>query len=99
PPPPSPLFPYTTLFRSRRHARPHLSAHTASGVAASDIEVGDVQRVVLDELAARLDDVAHQAGEDLVGHVGILDLDLQQGAVLGIDRKSTRLNSSHVKIS
>src|SRR6185295_16591671 len=31
-----------------------------------NVQVGDVQRIVLDELAAGFDDVAHQAGEDLV---------------------------------
>src|SRR5512134_2240103 len=40
-------------------------------MAASDIQRRDVQGVLLDELAARLDLVAHQAGEDLVG-VGLV---------------------------
>src|SRR5207237_6755943 len=31
------------------------------------------ERVLLDELAARLDDVAHQLGEDVVGLVDLLD--------------------------
>jgi len=40
------------------------------------------ERVVLDELAARLDDVAHQRGEDLVGLVGMVDPDLVEAADL-----------------
>src|SRR5690606_20241211 len=39
----------------------------------SDVEVGDLQRVVLDELAPRLDDIAHQGAEDLVGGDRVLD--------------------------
>src|SRR5437868_11569159 len=32
-----------------------------------DVEIGDAECVVLDELAARFDDVAHQPREDLIG--------------------------------
>ena len=39
-----------------------------------DVQVPHVQRVLLDELAPRLDLVAHQRREDLVGLVGVLDL-------------------------
>jgi len=52
--------------------------------AASYVEISDVERILLDELAARLDDVAHQPGEDLVGNVGLGDLDPQQGAVVRV---------------
>lgn len=38
---------------------------------------GRVQRVLLDELAARLDDVAHQFGEDVVGFIHFAHLHLQ----------------------
>ncbi len=41
-----------------------------------DVEVGDGQGVVLDELAARFDLVAHQAGEQRVGVSRVVDLDL-----------------------
>ena len=53
---------------------------------ASDVEVGHVERVFLDELAARFDHVAHQPGEDLVGDVGVLDLDLEEEADPGVER-------------
>src|SRR5690606_40326760 len=59
-PPRSPLFPYTTLFRSRRP--PHHALH---------------QRTRAQHHQARRRDVGHESA----------------------DRKSTRLNSSHVKIS
>src|SRR6476619_1747598 len=44
--------------------------------AGSDVEVGDLQRVVLDELATRLDHVAHERREDLVGRDGVFDAHL-----------------------
>src|SRR5690606_41328966 len=78
PPPPSAnLFPYTTLFRSRR------PRHEVSDLGVVNhvlVPVGD-HGAALVPLAAP-DDV-HSLGEERV-----------RG-----DRKSTRLNSSHVKIS
>src|SRR3712207_6911029 len=83
-PPRSTLFPYTTLFRSRRLARfrrPPRAAADARRCAIVDgppasvtgvdvrLDLGFRQRVVVD------------------GHVG------------DVDRKSTRLNSSHANIS
>ncbi len=49
----------------------------------SDVQVAHVERVCLDELAARLDLVAHEDGEDVVGFDVVLDLDLQQAAASG----------------
>ena len=46
----------------------------------SDIQGGDAQRVLLDELPAGLDQVAHELGEDEVGVGAFLDLDLEPGA-------------------
>src|SRR5439155_16468387 len=83
------LFPYTTLFRSRCGAGPHL-----------------------EPIDARVRRVAHEAtvvrGQEL-GHGRLVLGEVEQG--LGVshqpcvitftsrDRKSTRLNSSHVAIS
>ena len=64
------------------HDRANLSARHGS----SDVQVGDAEGVLLDELAAGFDDVAHQAGEDLVGDVRLRDL----------DRSSERLAGSSV---
>src|SRR5436309_9255876 len=78
-PPRSPLFPYTTLFRS----------------AVVDVGVDPVQLVdeQLEAVEVDRDQVVH-------GDPGQL-LDRVEGSpgVAEADRKSTRLNSSHVKIS
>src|SRR5699024_12260588 len=76
PPPPSTLFPYTTLFRSRIQLPPY-GAGKESGNAR---EAGDVNGA--------------RAGGDL--RVG---LGKGNGLLAKPDRKSTRLNSSHVSIS
>src|SRR3712207_6969431 len=77
PPPRSTLFPYTTLFRSRRRARAR--GHRARGRG------GHVQAAALRLRADRLD--LHP------------DRDQPRERLLGRDRKSTRLNSSHANIS
>ena len=46
----------------------------------SEIEIADVAGVGRDEVAARLDVVAHQHAHDVVGLGGLFDCDLQQGA-------------------
>src|SRR5690606_42050000 len=66
-PPSSPLFPYTTLFRSQQR----------EACVAQVLALAQVGRVAGDRQVVQLRDVA-------VGR---------------LDRKSTRLNSSHVKIS
>src|SRR5215831_20311094 len=48
--------------------------------AASHVQVRHRQRVLLDEGAAWFDNVAHQAGEDLVGLAQVADFHLQQRA-------------------
>src|SRR6476469_2035497 len=60
-----------------------------------DVQVGDAERVVLDELAAGLDDVAHQARENLVGDVGLGDFDPQQRAIGRIERRFPQLLGVH----
>src|SRR5690606_39922679 len=92
-------FPYTTLFRSR------VGGFQGPGLPGSDLVdhlVGDRRDQIRRDLdAVELAHVplnipgAHAAGvkgDDLVVEAG------ETPAVLG-DRKSTRLNSSHVKIS
>src|SRR2546422_3105614 len=83
-PPRSTLFPYTTLFRSVLQARVrHLLADQAALGRVAAVE---------EDLAARAGDLAHQGGVVLLAR---LDLLLR----LDLDRKSTRLNSSHGYIS
>src|SRR5690606_41131873 len=96
-PPFSPPFPYTTLFRSSR-----IAAHGREG---------DVRDPVLpDVYAARAEDIDGVAvlARAAVARRDVLDaIADHEGPVfaglrtpdLDADRKSTRLNSSHVKIS
>src|SRR5690606_42135550 len=85
-PPRPPLFPYTTLFRSRKignrnHARARVTLGRAKGVELLQIEIAD---------ACFLLQLAQGGGVKVF---------LQAYKAAGQDRKSTRLNSSHVKIS
>src|SRR5205085_10492341 len=97
-PPRSPLFPYTTLFRSRVPLTPDAAAETASappapapgeparaGIFAIDVALFN-SNARASRLAAELIAAAYPAY--------VKDLDLGDR-----DRKSTRLNSSHSQIS
>src|SRR5690349_23451467 len=84
-PPSSTLFPYTTLFRSRRGRDEQVE------VAVAVVVGGRRAPPVVGGKAGRAGVVAVVAG--VVGEVEIVR------AVLVEDRKSTRLNSSHVEIS
>src|SRR5690606_41522336 len=77
-PPRSPLFPYTTLFRSVEHSG--IVSFTVAGV--EPVEVRD--RLLDSDITVT------------VSHASSTLLDMSSR---GLDRKSTRLNSSHVKIS
>src|SRR3712207_7896599 len=82
-PPRSTLFPYTTLFRSRRLAEQHAHARADVGDAVLGIDrpqPANAALLIFLEQQAR----AFALGAD----VGV-----------GLDRKSTRLNSSHANIS
>src|SRR5690606_40932174 len=86
--PPTPtLFPYTTLFRSEKDAmvqKPR--AFTRTFFSASELSTSVLQGLVI-----------------AVGTLLVYQWSVQEGYTEGItrtiDRKSTRLNSSHVKIS
>src|SRR3712207_7513098 len=85
-PPRSTLFPYTTLFRSR-------VTTTATG-AASDFTLKNVQGN-----KALLGGPTVTAGQDAQITVGTDVLHSPSNTFTGVDRKSTRLNSSHANIS
>src|SRR5512140_2969954 len=53
----------------------------------SNVQIRHVEGVRLDELAARLDRVAHEDREDLVGLDGVLDAHLQEAARGGVHRR------------
>src|SRR5690606_41670843 len=93
PPPLSTLFPYTTLFRS---ASDHVENHIDPGAAGQPRDfLTEVLRAVVDRGvgAERLAECAFLVGAGR-GVNGGADLPGELE-----DRKSTRLNSSHVKIS
>src|SRR3712207_7954708 len=88
-PPRSTLFPYTTLFRSPKHGAvwPGVSLlQPPDGPAIGQLE-GLAQVAGALEAEEQIEGLVAQ-GED-AGPEGVLDL----------DRKSTRLNSSHANIS
>src|SRR3712207_7842271 len=85
-PPRSTLFPYTTLFRSWRHpSAVALHVHRAAGGAAPAVRRGT---------GAGAGGHAVELVEEAVDRAAAARLVLE-----GLDRKSTRLNSSHANIS
>src|SRR5690606_41067031 len=95
PPPPSPLFPYTTLFRSearlafrRIHERVLVERLERVEDADRELQAVEVRRRVIDlREPVRVDVPEPDRAQRRVGRRAVED------------RKSTRLNSSHVKIS
>src|SRR5256885_10094681 len=90
-PPRSTLFPYTTLSRSLLDVL-HVAARPL-GFRAGRKRLVDVPQKVVDGLDA--DRHAHHVGR----HAGFQLLFVAHLAMGGGDRKSTRLNSSHLVIS
>src|SRR5690606_41169681 len=93
-PPRSTLFPYTTLFRSDVEAVPLVGRDPACGRVGL-LEVAEflqVRHLVSDRRRtdAQLVLARDRSGSYRVGRANV---------IVGKDRKSTRLNSSHVKIS
>src|SRR5207249_10248230 len=99
PPPPSSPFPYTTLFRSK--ARADVAVDVADKAAQQ--QAGSAGQHTADHKGQRHDTTHRhpaQAGGDRVAAGGIHAL--SEGRAVQdeqSDRKSTRLNSSHVSIS
>src|SRR5438034_4711146 len=92
PPPVSPLFPYTTLFRSLERARQlvRLDAEALGGVAHDRLTL-----LARRGAEPRRGDGCTGSADHNCGDGSGDDLPLH----LGADRKSTRLNSSHTVIS
>src|SRR5690606_40483307 len=95
--PRSTLFPYTTLFRSRRKTR-GAKAAIKTLLPALREQRGTWFRVA--EFAAK-SSASVYASQLRKEHQGYewRSAGSESGSVLWADRKSTRLNSSHVKIS
>src|SRR3712207_8670730 len=93
-PPRSTLFPYTTLFRSARVVREDLTPRPLGGAAAIDVRGVEERDAGLERRARAgfglLPPHAPRVGEPRAERD---DRDLE------VDRKSTRLNSSHANIS
>src|SRR5690242_21229879 len=87
-PPSSPLFPYTTLFRSG-------AAHVV-GPCAPDLEAVVLELRVV---AQQRHEQQRTADRPARGAVGLVVLAVRVQARAIVDRKSTRLNSSHMSIS
>src|SRR2546427_8130969 len=85
-PPRSTLFPYTTLFRSKRReaGNVHEAADGRASAARDEHEVVDDDGVADADRPGR-HDARHRPDDDVLTDPG--------------DRKSTRLNSSHSQIS
>src|SRR6202044_3598118 len=64
-------------------------------LSLSHVQIRHAQRVVLDELAARLDDVAHQLDENVVSLVDLADLDLQERAGVAVEGRLPQLILVH----
>src|SRR5690606_40971476 len=97
--PPSTLFPYTTLFRSTGQGR-RAARRTGGGVVILLLDHRDSFVHTLAGYAAKLGADTHVVRDDAITVAGIQAL-APERIVLSpgpcTDRKSTRLNSSHVK--
>src|SRR5699024_11678596 len=95
--PSSSLFPYTTLFRSIVFALEQLGSraemanvgHAATNEDLIDNGAGDIRQAF---------DIVGVVGASHQRLVDFIEIDFNDSGVFG-DRKSTRLNSSHVSIS
>src|SRR3954463_5717142 len=63
---------------------------------SSDVEIAHVERVLFDELAPRLDQIAHQLREDAIGLFHLFDLHLEKVATLRIHRRLPELLRVHL---
>src|SRR5690606_40584201 len=93
PPPSATLFPYTTLFRSTRitDTEPDQCMHLPGMVQSAFFQIMRRCDMSVYGLAAQVMQQALEQGQQ-AGYG-------EQELARALDRKSTRLNSSHVKIS
>src|SRR5205807_10633843 len=99
PPSPSPLFPYTTLFRSRRQPTSNPSPRPIRSPVVSTVVTPESP--VPGSIAAEGSHAEVEPGHPPTS-TGLSHEKVAMWAFLGsecLDRKSTRLNSSHLVIS
>src|SRR3546814_15546585 len=90
------LFPYTTLFRSRRPSSPVVSPMHRYVALLRGINVGGRNKVSMADLRAALEDDGLQSVRTYIQSGNVLfESDEPQASLEDRDRKSTRLNSSH----
>src|SRR3712207_9338560 len=95
-PPRSTLFPYTTLFRSYTKTM-KTDAPTTTRVFVADDE--DLILRMLEQVLSLDFDVVGKAHDGPTAVSAVLDTEPDVAVLDYIDRKSTRLNSSHANIS
>src|SRR3712207_9163460 len=95
-PPRSTLFPYTTLFRS---ARTLGRLAEALGVNVGDLFPEEDLRLPLDINEGRYDDFEFYLRALDLDELQRLGTELREDHKKAVDRKSTRLNSSHANTS
>ena len=61
----------------------------------SNVEIGDIECIFLNELAARLNHIAHQFDENIVSLNAFLDAHLQQGTRIAIKGRFPKLLRIH----
>src|SRR3712207_8693812 len=89
-PPGATLFPYTTLFRSAEEIGYPVVLKSTAAWLRHRSDLGGVRLDLGDADAVRSAFAAIPAGDPVI---------VQEMAAPGVDRKSTRLNSSHANIS
>src|SRR5207249_9123418 len=95
----TPLFPYTTLFRSVEVNHAQLeSAEAALETAQLNLEYCYIHSPIQGRAGARLVDVGNVVQANATGLLLIQRLDPIYADFTITDRKSTRLNFSHVSI-
>src|SRR5690606_41535001 len=92
PPPLSTLFPYTTLFRSFLFLLGVCIKKNIIKIAAPNLKNKNA-RLMFQQIPAKV------SSGFLTGLNGVVDQFFAAQLIVGSDRKSTRLNYSHVKIS
>src|SRR5207302_9936457 len=98
-PPHPPLFPYTTLFRSTFARGLQVLLRQGDRVVRADARRVRLERPVHADLVALAGELLFQGERRLVQPVFRMPLPAEhRGNLAEEDRKSTRLNSSHVKI-
>src|SRR5207253_11249844 len=97
-PPTSTLFPYTTLFRSEI-SDAELDTLTARVVRVGNAGSGNLSITAPVDVTTNAFDLSLRTGGSVSQTASLALGNLAVQAPGGVDRKSTRLNSSHVAIS